>query len=381
MKLSKVTIQDVLVNLPDIVTLDFNGFSNSENFDFYIQAVGFEARTLGIAEKLNQKNVSKKKSRVIIDEAVLISYKTNVEDNKYHLDKLISLLKPISSLNTILDLNDSFDDIIRNKIESILKAKTKLRILLDISTMSSRLVLFLTKLLFKKGIDLTIVFTEAETYFPTEESYKKMKKNEENAIKNAQTSGIGKVFISPDYNGAAKENQDLIICFPSFSAERTEAVISYIDDLILKQRDNQRLIWIVGEPHFGDDATKEKRKNMQIEINKINSNEMTYTICTFDYKKTLAILDQIYKDSYANYHINISDLGSKMQSLGIALFCNLRRDVTVYYSEPVTYNSLQYSKGIKDYWMIPIGPTDKFLKELFRVDTIQFNPDSTGALN
>ena len=376
MALRKITMQDVLSGLPDIKEIDFKQFEG-KSYDLLIQAVGFEPRTIGIAEKLSKLGSNRRgEAKIRLEEVLLIKYETNIEDNLFHLNQLNDLLKPISGLITPLDLNNSFDEIIRNKINSALKAKSSLNVLVDISTMSSRLILLLTKILFQsKDIHLTIFFTEAKVYYPTESSYKSMLRDEKKALENAQTYGVGKVFVSPDYNGGSKDNQDLVICFPSFTAERTEAIISNIDDLILKQKDKDRLIWIVGDPHLEDEKARENRKKMQIEINKIPKNNKTYTVCTFDYKKTLDILDFIYKDVYSKYHINISDLGSKMQSFGIALYCNLRRDVTVYYSEPVKYNSAHYSDGIKDFWMIPVGITSHYLNQLFKVDTVELTPD------
>lgn len=382
MKLHKITIQDVLSKLPDIKKIDFQSQFSGKNFDLLVQAVGFEGRTLGMVEKFSKlRHPKSSEPNFKIDEAILIKYETNVDDNQYHLNELNKFLEAFTGLLSPIEMNNSFDETIRNKIKSILAAKqNRLNVLLDISTMSSRLILLLTRILFQENINLTILFTEAATYYPTEESFKLMKSDPKVALEHAQTSGIGKVIVSPDYNGGPKENQDLVICFPSFTAERTEAVITYIDDLIIKQRDNERLIWIVGEPHLEDETSRESRRNIQIEINRISESHKTYTVCTFDYKKTLEVLDHIYKDTYSKYHVNISDLGSKMQSLGIALFCSLRRDITVYHSEPIKYNSTHYSEGIKDYWMIPIDSTTSFLKQLFKTDTIEVrNNGSMGA--
>ena len=364
MELHKISIQDVLANLPEIEKIDFQKQFNGTIYDLYIQAVGFEHRTTGIVQ-----NLSKLKN-IRIKEAILISYVTNIEDNLFHEKQLKQTLTSFTDLISSLSLNNDFDETIYNKIKSLVGAKKKLKILLDISTMSSRLILSLTRWLFQEDIELIILFTEGSIYHPTEKEFNNRKKEATEDLQ-SQTYGVAKVIVSPDYNGGPKENQDLVICFPSFTAERTEAIITYIDDLILKQRDKDRLIWIVGDPHMENELSKRKRQEMQILINKIPTDNKTYTVCTFDYKKTLEVLDHIYKEVYSNYHVNISDLGSKMQSFGIALFCNLRRDVTVYYSEPVKYNSTYYSDGIKDFWMINVGQTSKFINELFRVDMLE----------
>ena len=87
-----------------------------------------------------------------------------------------------------------------------------------------------------------------------------------------------------------------------------------------------------------DEETKKKRKNMLREINKILIEAPSYEVCTLNYKKTLEILDQIYKKNHLDCYISILALGSKMQSLGIALFCYIRPDIPIYHAIPKEYN-------------------------------------------
>lgn len=347
-------MDDIIGDLPDITTTDFKEFQDSE-VDIYIQAIGFEERTIGVPTKLSQLKGFK------VKETLLIKYPINLEDNLFYEEDIKSKCKIFSKRMIIVHLNDDFYNNIKQKLQSS-DGKNPIRVVVDFSSLSSRLILMFTRILFQFNIDLKIVYTEGQLYHPTALEAK-------NSVL-SQTYGVGKVYISPEYSGGTKDNQDLVICFPSFNAERTETIITHIDDFILKQKDKDRLVWIVGSPHMSEEE-KTKREKIQIEINHIKDDDKVYSVCTLDYKKTLRALDHIYNEIYPNYHINISDLGSKMQSFGIGLFATLRRDVSVYYSEPFKYNPAFYSEGIKEQWIIRIGDTSVFKKKLLEVDSIK----------
>jgi hypothetical protein len=365
MEFFKIAIEDVIGNLSDISNVNvFERFLNSE-YDLFIQAIGFEARTIAVAEKLSGLKTFKTK------EVLLIKYKTNIEDNLfYEKDLRIYVNSFTKRISTFIN-DDEFNDAIKQKIHSSISTNKPIRVIVDFSSLSSRLILSLSKIIFQYNIDLTILYAEGKFYHPTEAEFEKLINKKGGDSKLSQSYGVEDVIISPEYNGGTKENQDLVICFPSFKAERTEAIITKIDDIILKQKDKKRLIWIIGDPHM-DEPQKSMRRKIQKQINSmIEETDKIYYVDTLDYKKTLLVLDHIYKDVYESFHINISDLGSKMQSFGIAIFATLRRDVTVYYSEPTKYNPLHYSEGVKDFWIIEIGNTLNYIKELIKVDLIE----------
>src|SRR3990167_6590755 len=92
---------------------------------------------------------------------------------------------------------------------------------------------------------------------------------------------------------------------------------------------------------------------------------------TFKYKETIKRLDRIYNDNDLDFHINISALGSKMQTLGIALFCYVRPDVSIYHAIPKEYDAKGYSEGCKETWQIDFGGLSEIRKILDRVDQFE----------
>ncbi len=365
MEFHKITMEEIISTLPEIKKIDKAQDFLDIEMDLFIQAVGFEERTTAVSRMLSEINNYK------IKETILIKYLVNIEDNLYYEKDILHNLQVCGSRISIIQLDDNFSIAIKQKIESLITKDKVLKVAVDYSTFSSKLILSLTKILLSFNIDFTLFYAEGEIYHPTNEEIEKIISSDEQDNNFEQSYGVHNVIISPEFLGSTKENQDLVICFPSFKAERSEVIISHIDDLIIKQDDKKRLIWVLGDPHILQGQDKLKRKKFQERANRLSSNDTIYFVCTLDYKKTLTILDHIYKDVFSDFHINISDLGSKMQSFAIALFAILRRDITVYYSEPHKYNPSHYSEGVEDIWQIKIGNSSDFLNLLYKVDLIK----------
>ena len=107
------------------------------------------------------------------------------------------------------------------------------------------------------------------------------------------------------------------------------------------------------------------------EINKILDSAPSYEVSTFDYKETLEILERIYQARDCKYHVSISPLGSKMQSVGIALFWYMRQEVSIVFAMPEEYNARQYSEGCKDTWQIEFGNLNKIRENMDRVGKLE----------
>ena len=219
------------------------------------------------------------------------------------------------------------------------------------------------------NIYLLLVYSEAMIYHPTADEFEKEREKWTTKEDFGIASGVGKVMPSPEHPGAYKENPNLIIAFLTFKPERTRSIIADIDETILIRPD-RRIIWIIGDPHMDQDI-KRRRKKIMREINKIPEECTTYEVCTFDYKETIKQLDKIYNDKNLDFHLNVSTLGSKMQTLGVTLFSYVRPDISVYLAIPEKYNSKQYSEGFKATWQIDFCDFSEIRKILNRVDQVE----------
>lgn len=357
---------DILNQLPDIATLYYEKEFSKKAYDLFLCALGFEERCLTIPEKLASiEDFSSQYSATF-------EYSTNTEDNEVNKPRLSRALKKFTKFKPCKIIacdEEGFTNNLREFLNVVSHANEKPKVLLDISVCSSKLLLSLIKVLFEFNICLHIVYSEAAIYHPTYEEFEKEPEKWMTEKGFGIARGVRNVIPSPEHPGSTRENPPLVIAFTTFKPERTNAIITDIDETIL-QEPGKRIIWIIGAPHMSKEV-KDKRKEMQRTINKIDETSISVEVCTFDYKETIKKLDEIYKDRNLDFHIYISALGSKMQSLGIALFCYVRPDVTVYLAIPKEYNPKQYSEGCKATWQIDFGSTKK-LRELL---------DSVGQLS
>lgn len=363
-KVKQVQLINVLNDLPDIIALDCEKEFTGKEYDIYLCALGFEQRCLKIPEQLSKVKDFKCK------QAIYFEYATNIEDNEVNKQRLIRAFgKFADSCSHIKCDIEDFTKYLRDFFKQISKSEDKLKIIFDISVCSSKLLISVIKVLFEFEVYLMILYSEAAIYHPTCDEFSKHSEEWTTEEGFGTALGVGDVIPSGEYPGARRENPDLIIAFPTFKPERTKAIITYIDESIFI-RPEKRIIWMVGDPHMNAE-NKIKRKAIIRQINKISEEDASREVCTFDYKKTLVTLDQIYNNKNLDFHINISALGSKMQSLGIALFCYIRPDISIYHAVPDKYNPKQYSEGCKATWQISFGDLLNIRNILNRVGKLE----------
>ena len=347
-RIKEIEFIDILSELPDIIPLNCEKELLNQVYDIFLCALGFEQRCLTIPEQLANTKGFK------CEQAIYFEYSTNIKDNEVNKPRFSHALQQFTdSQKSIQCDKNNITQNLREYLSLFIKSNKKPKIIFDISVCSSKLLLSVMKVLFEFDIYLQIIYSEAAIYHPTWDEFKKEPAQWTIEECFGITRGVGKVIPSPEYPGSIKQNPNLIIAFLTFKSERTQAIITDIDETLLI-RPKKRIKWIIGDPHI-DDEHKRKRKEIMKKINKIPEECPTYEVCTFNYKDTLKTLDKIYNDDYLDFHINISALGSKMQTLGIAIFCYVRPEVSVYFAIPKEFNPKQYSEGCKATWKINFG--------------------------
>lgn len=349
-RIKEIELVDILKELPDVVNLDCRKYFKGEEYDIFFCALGFEERCLTIPEQLADLKDFKCK------QAFYFEYSTNLEDNAVNRPRLIQAYEKFAKSWDFMQCDvDDFTKKLRGLLNRIVEYSQKPKIIFDISVCSSKLLLSVMKILFEFNIYIRIVYSEAAIYHPTYEEFEKEPEKWTTEEGFGATRGVGRVIPSPEHPGTHRENPDLTIVFPTFKPERTKKIITYIDESLLIRPDN-RIIWIIGDPHMDED-TKSKRKSIIRKINEIPEEATSYDVSTLNYKKTIEILYQIYRSKNLDFHINISALCSKMQCLGISLFWYIMQDISIYLAIPKEYNPKQYSEGCIATWQIDFDDT------------------------
>ncbi len=367
-KICKSQLAEVLPDLPPIALLNANELATVPPDDIFLCALGFEPRCLTLPNRLETTGYKARR-------AVYFTYATNFDDNAVNLPELERHLTGITrdvepgDIDALEADDLDFPGRLRVLLDLVISDKRPElpMVTIDISVMANRLLLRCMKVLLDANIRVRVVYSEAEVYHPTKEEYDQDPDRWEATDLLGLERGVGDLMPSSDYPGHVLDPlPNYLILFPCFKAERSKAVIDDVGPSLITNPSG-KVVWILGVPHLDDDRW---RLEAMRKINGISEEDRQYEVCTFDYKETLRRLEYLHEEIAEHFKIVISPLGSKMQALGIALFCYMHPDVKVMISIPKEYNAAQYSNGCKATWKIDFGPM---------VD-VRYNLDMVGTL-
>lgn len=361
-------LEDAIPAFPDVEPI----VEVPQRIDLYLCALGFEPRCLALPKRLAADGC-------VVRVCRYIELGTNVDDNRTNLqglkDSLSEMSQDIDGLNA--------DDI--NYEASLAVVLKELRgsdhsppvVAFDVSVAANRLLLKTFKVLLEDDVDLRILYAEAEAYHPTEVEFLQ---DREKWITDGQLGtevGVSSILPTSGYSGQHLDPlPNCVILFPSFRKDRSLAVVSKADETLITNP-RQEVIWIVGSPP--GEANKWRTDAMK-SINEIPDAAPQHEISTFEYKKTVEILERIYRERWTHFNLTISPLGSKLQAIGTAIFCYLHPDVKLLFAAPQKYNAKEWSIGVGSLWCIKFGETVKFRKSLDNIGTLRID-DGTQRIH
>lgn len=356
-RLINYSVQDVSRGLPEL-----NNYNNEEirelmstGYNLYICALGFEARCLSYSGQFYS-------DKYLFDEAVMLKYQTNSKDNNRNYMPLIKQLKRISKCFTELyiDFNLSLNNI-KTHLISISKDHDQVNLYLDISVFSGNLIYSLINDIFDiEKINLIVLYAEAKRYAPYGDDCKDKESTQ-------LSKGSGDAFFPGKDNPGKQEVPPYLIILPTFNYERTISIISeFFDAPEDDYKTIEDIFWIVGRPNM-EQTMIEERAEMLVNINNIRTKNCCYAE-TIKYKEIISKLEELYCEKSLTRQIVIASHGSKMQSLGVALYSIMRPDVMVCHALPKEYKAKEYSKGCINKYYIPFGNVSLLREILFKLD-------------
>jgi len=340
--------------LPELTPLD-EVIGENSNFDLYIGAMGFEERTTGVAAALAQKGVR-------VQNAVLLEfgmYPEATERRWGQYEQIIRQLtynKPHRPLNAPIDVPyPFFFERMSSLVQSLAKSEHP-KILFDCTSCPSLILSTSLAALLKYSCDLTILYSEAEEYFPTRGEWEASEVKP--SVMRVRGPFAGVRFVAKPLVLQADdigERPVLLVLFPTFNTERTDGVLAELDPA--------ERIWLFGEPH------NLSKNEYRIEMAKSFAAPVMYpgdtwsTLTTFDYRKTLLALAGIYGKYRFTHRLVVMPHGSKLQTFGVNLFATAH-ELSMVFAMPKTYDPDRYSKGCTQVWAIPLGETEDLAKKL-----------------
>ncbi len=339
------TLEEVLTTLPIIEPFDFEVFSSIGEVDYFISTLGFERRSLAFPELFAVNHIQAAHS-------LYLKYGTNDEDNQTNLTKLLFALWKISPSGVdslFVDVPEFHSALLIHLRAHLGRTNRVPHVVVDISAAASRAILRTLNALLSLDIRLTILYAEAAIYRPTLEEFRKNKAGWATDEELGLERGISEVSIPPEFSGDHFDNlRDCVILFPAFKRERSVHVLDHVDPSLVRSMDD-RVVWIFGIPP--EDSNKWRTDAIK-SIHNVPVSCHQYAVSTLDYKKTLDVLEKVFREKRLLSKFSISPLGSKCQSLGVALFHYLHPDIRILFAVPKEYGSNHYSDGEGAKWLV-----------------------------
>lgn len=314
-------------------------YSKNYNCDLLILAAGFEERGIKFIKEFKFLNCLK--------EIIVLKYSTHELDNKKNLDIISSISEQLlGKPHMICEISTS--DVKQNSknLEFDIKSiNSEIKdILIDISSMTHFLIFqtinSVQSLL--PASSIRIVYTEANEYFPgPEEEIKFLDQIRKGSIaEDILSHSLRDVFILKEFVGNFKTNLPIcLLMLIGYEVYRTEGII--------EQYAPSRIVFF-----YGKSPVDKFSKRAEFSKNLHNLKGITQLvpareeeISTLYIEEMLNKLDYFY-DLYAhNYNICIAPQCSKMQAIASYLFCKKHKDVQAVFTQPVSFNVKNYSKG------------------------------------
>ena len=340
--------------------------------DLFIATLGFEDRSHTIIDIIADSKLTTN------SHLLLIKYPTNEEDNNKNLEFFENAVKSMSGFREILFSRTEYRQNISESLEDLLD-RDGLRVVFDISTCSSYVFYPTMVELLRRNIDLTIMYSEADTYFPTQDEWEKVaeeaKKEQSLFIEsfdNAsfQSSGVDDVYpYAPFAEFNPGNRPSILVAIPNFSSSRMSTIIARNREL--NKTSSENISWLIGEPPAHHNKW---RLNAVTVTNNLISSDNTniQAVCTLKYKDTLVTLENIWSEKKYDYHMTIGSLGSKMQHLGTFFFLALHKDIGLWLAEPKEFNAKRFSRGQGDAWQIKFGSVPRLMQVLKQYMTFKW---------
>ena len=336
---------------PLIVSLDAFELGSG---DVIVLCAGFEDRAIASLEKVTLTRNST---------IVLVHYLPEILRNRNSEDKIRSLAFE-KGLQIKLVCYDR-ENPAGSAEEIIAMLENSKNVFLDISGMSKLLIVQLIVEIKRSGFgykNVTILYSQAESYAPLEEDFRSEQEEEEKAeLESFQglsviSFGVNEVTVVPELSSASMSGYPIrLVLFPSFNPHQ---LISLRSELLPSS-----MSVIHG---ISDRDTLKWRHDALKSINKIDDILLKeeFQASNFDYRETIAILLRIYKEHDKFEKIIIAPTGSKMQSVAVGIFRAFIYDTQIVYPTPFKFLKPEtYTTGVRANYKLDMSDFQSMIEE------------------
>lgn len=309
--------------------------------DLFIAAGGFEKRALTFMKK-------SKKTTLKINKAVLLRYLKPLDNNEKNFKALFNLVQEFTNDIEIIDIDIEFPDIIINRIkEKIYQISLNIKnknTIVDISGMAHILICGCLFALDNYHFNNTIIYTEANDYFPQKKDWDTVvqaveKKDFEIMAKYLQTAGLKDIQIPTCFKGNTRPgSKTSLLIMAGYEPNRVEGLV---DDYA----PNSLIVFYGKSPHrrlFG-------RQNLSKKLHQHVFDGLRYkeiqNMSTLQIDMILKELEKEYAILRQEYDVAITSQCSKMQTVASYLFWRRHPEIQLVFTLAVKIDAKRYSKG------------------------------------
>ncbi len=312
--------------------------------DVVVVCAGFEDR----AKKVLEQIIAREIREIFV---FIVIYEPTVTENKSN--ELLDLCKKSNIETTTITYNRKNPDgagiDILNRISN-----HDGNLWIDISGMSRLLIIQIIDKLKERKTNFSgikILYSEAEEYPPKEDDVSKALKEREDGHSDLfmfLSSGVFDVSILPELSSIALQGQPIrMVVFPTFSYDQLVALKTIIQP--------SYTTIINGKPPSEENYWRLEAIRTLNEINKIVHRD-EHSVSTLDYRETFNLMTEIYSKYGELEKIVIAPIGSKMQTVGLALVRAHLNDIQIVYPTPQSFiNPGEYTKGVKTIYSLDLS--------------------------
>ena len=229
------------------------------------------------------------------------------------------------------------------------------RVFLDISGMSRLLIVqAIVALVDGNKAPVSIIYGEAETYRPSRMQFEKDRQRSSPGLMEIGylSSGIFEIAAAAELSSVSMVGQAIrLVAFPSFDPSQLANLIQELQpafvEIISGVRSSPENKW---------------RREAILELNGPSLRElkvsMSHSASTLDYRETLKVLVEVYRQHSMFDRLVVSPTGSKMQTVAVGLFRRVLHDVQIVYPTPKMFaKPNDYTVGVRRLYQMDV-PVD-----------------------
>ena len=227
------------------------------------------------------------------------------------------------------------------------------RVYVDISGMSRLLIVQTLVALLATETPVTIVYGEANSYPPSKDQFDSDHKDLASLTPGYLSSGIFEIAATPELASVSMLGEAIrLLAFPSFDPVQLEN--------LLRELQPTYVDIVHGLPPAEDNRWRvEAIRTLNSSILEPLQRKYDHTAGTRDYRETLGILIDIYRERSMFDRLVVAPTGSKMQAVAVALFRAVLYDVQVVYPTPQIFTEPdRYTVGTRQLYELDLPTRD-----------------------